>query len=69
MCVCLCVCFAETSNNKKLMDEYEKFEELQAKGQRMQEVSYYNTKSNAVCECMKSLLWSLQTGNDVSSCV
>ena len=33
------LCFAETSNNMKLMDEYEKYEELQAKCQRLEEVT------------------------------
>ena len=33
-----CCCCLENSNNQKLMAEYEKYQELQARSQRLQEV-------------------------------
>ncbi len=35
----------ENANNQKLMTEYEKYQELQARSQKLQEVRYMNEKS------------------------
>ena len=48
----------ENSNNQKLMAEYEKYQELQARSQKLQEVS------KIFIICLKSLIRSVRTMSD-----